>query len=81
MAVDFDIRIAVQRSHGVGDLLLDRRDVLARDLEIHLGSVEDLTRRPTVGDERSPSRILTLIEVRGMPWPIGDPPVAGGRSP
>jgi hypothetical protein len=39
---------------------------LTRDLEIHLGSVEDLTRRPTVGDERSPSRILTLIEIRGI---------------
>ena len=65
MAIDLDIRIAVQRGHGVGDLLFDRRDVLTGDLEIHVGSVKDLARRPTVSDERFPSRILTLVEVRG----------------
>ena len=65
MAIDFDIRIAVQRGHGVGDLVFDRGDVLTSDLEIHIGLVKDLARRPTVGDKRFPSRILTLVEVRG----------------
>ena len=61
-----DIRIAVQRGHGVGDLLFDRCDVLTGDLEIRVGSVKDLARRPTVSDERFPSRILALVEVRGI---------------
>ena len=81
MAIDIDIRIAVQRDHGVGDLLFDRYDVLTGDLEIHVGSVKDLARRPTVGDERFPSRILTLVEVRGIASPIAVRPVAGGRWP
>ena len=65
MAIDLDIRIAVQRGHGVGDLLCGRCDVLTGDLEIHVGLVIDLARCPTVRDERFPSRILTLVEVLG----------------
>ena len=42
MAIDLDIGIAVQRGHGIGDLVFDRCDVLARDLEIRLGFVEHL---------------------------------------
>ena len=45
MAIDLDIRIAVQRNDGVGDLLFDRCDVLAGDLEIRLGSFD----RPRAG--------------------------------
>ena len=52
VAIDLDIRIAVQRCHGVGDLLFDRCDVLTGDLEIRLGSVIDLTRRKIVSDKR-----------------------------
>src|ERR1700733_4099235 len=66
MAIDVDIWITVQCGHGVGDLLFGRRDVLASDLEIHVGSVIDLARRPTVSDERFPSGIFTLVEVRGI---------------
>ena len=66
MAIDLDIRITVQRGHGVGDLLADRCDVLTGDLEILVGSVIDLARRPTVSDKRFPSAILTLVEIRGI---------------
>ena len=45
MAIDLDIRIAVQRDDGVGDLLFDRCDVLAGDLEIRLGPLD----RPRAG--------------------------------
>jgi len=44
-----------------GDLLLDRCDVLASDLEIRLGPVIDLTRSEIVGNQRFLALILALI--------------------
>ena len=66
MAIDRDIWIAVQRGHGVGDLLCVRCNVLTGDLEIRIGLVKDLARRPTVCDERFPSCIFKLVEVHGV---------------
>ncbi len=65
VAIDLDIWIAVQRGHGVGDLLCDRCNVLTGHLEIHVGLVIDLARRPTIRDERFSPRILALVEVFG----------------
>ena len=80
MAIDLDVRIAVQRGHGVGDLVFNRYDLLTSDLEIFVGSVKNLSRRPTISYERSPSRILTLIEVRGVACrlPLGQLLAIGG---
>jgi hypothetical protein len=64
VAIDLDVRIAVQRDHGAGDLLFDRCDVLTGYLEIPLGSLIDHARGPTRGDERLLAGILTLVEVR-----------------
>ena len=44
-----------------GDLLLDRCDVLASDLEIRLGPVIDLTRRIIRGDQHFLALILALV--------------------
>ena len=52
MTIDLDIWIAVQRGHGIGDLLFGRCDVLTGDLEIRVGLIIHLARRPTVRDER-----------------------------
>ena len=81
MAIDLDIRIAVQRGHGVGDLLFDRCDVLTGDLEIRIGLVIDLARRPTVSDQRFPSRIFKLVEVHGIDRRLQFGHVAGDRWP
>ena len=65
MAIDLDIRIAVQRGHGIGDLLCVRRNVLTGDLEVHVGSVKDLARRPTSWTRACCRAYSTLVEVRG----------------
>ena len=67
VALDRDIRIAVQRDYGAGDLLFDRCNVLTGDLEVRFGLLIDRARSPTGGDERLLAGILTLVEIRGIP--------------
>ena len=62
MAVVLDVRIAVQRNYGVGDLLFDRCDVLTSDLEIRLGALEDRARGKIGGHQRFLAVILALVK-------------------
>ena len=66
VVLDLDIRVAVQGDHGVGDLLFDRCDVLAGDLESRLGLVIDLTRGEVVGNQRFLAVKLALIVSGGI---------------
>ena len=66
MSIDLDVRIAIQRSHGVGYLLFDRCDMLARDLESRFGLIIDLTRGEIVRNQRFLAIILALIISGGI---------------
>src|ERR1700722_7852776 len=66
MAIDLDVRIAIQGDDGIGDLLFDRCDMVASDFEIRLRPIINGARRPIRGDKRFLAAIFALIEPHGI---------------